>query len=276
MGYELPEVIKLSGQMQAEITEKIIADVIVGARCSSIIKQGMCNLDQRKEEVVGSRITEITGKGKWIFWRLSGGLFLIFGEMLGRFMCGSEQSDLDPNYHFAIIFQDGKALGFYSTLYAFAMIVDEQQLLAHRYAGHLGVSPLDEQFTPAFFDDFVTRFGKKPVKALLNVQDELCGLGNVYINDILYQAGLHPQKKAAALSAEERDLLYKSIRQVITQALALGGSNEEVDLYGNPGGYERLVSKKTEGKPCGRCGTPIVKSNVLGSASYFCPQCQRE
>jgi len=276
MGYELPEIMKLTGQMQEALTGKKIASVVLGPRCNSLIKQGMCNLDQRKGEVFGSQILSIGGKGKWIYWQLSGGLCVIFGEMIGRFEYAQNHAGIQPDYHFAFVFQEGPALGFYSSLYAFAQIVNEEEMRTHKYAGRLGISPLDNAFTPTFLDGMLGRYANKPIKALLNMQDELAGLGNVYINDILFQAWLHPLKKAAALGAKEKDMLYQSIRQVTQQAIELGGSADEVDLYGESGQYVRLMSKNADGKPCPRCNAPIVKSNVLGSASYFCPKCQKE
>ncbi len=276
MGYELPEILKLTGQMQKALVGKTITSIIVEPRCSSLIKQGMCNLDQRNTEVFGSQIAVVCGNGKWIYWQLSNGLFVIFGEMIGKFEYAHDHTLIEPNYHFAFLFQNGDALGFYSSLYAFAQIVNEEQLRAHKYAGQVGITPLDKDFTPAYLAEMAMRYANKPVKALLNMQAELSGLGNVYINDILYQAWLHPLKKAGMLSAPEKDLLYKSIRQVIDQAIEQGGSADEIDLNGKNGRYVRVMSKTVEGKPCTRCGATIVKSNVLGSASYFCPKCQKE
>jgi hypothetical protein len=102
------------------------------------------------------------------------------------------------------------------------------------------------------------------------------GVGNGYLQDILFAAGIHPRRKAVDLSAPERRALHKATRAVLGRAVTLGGRGSERDLYGRPGGYQRILHSETVGRPCPECGTPIRKIQYLGGASCFCPRCQTE
>jgi formamidopyrimidine-DNA glycosylase len=161
--------------------------------------------------------------------------------------------------------------------WGWARAVKKDELPLQRYPGRPGVTPLaGEAFTPATLGAILDKYPNKAVKYLLLLQEEIAGIGNGYLQDILFRAGLHPKKKVGALGAEERAALYAAIVETMGQAVELGGRDSETDLYGHPGRYRAILSKETLGTPCPVCGTPIEKISVLGSGSYLCPSCQRE
>ena len=107
-------------------------------------------------------------------------------------------------------------------------------------------------------------------------QKNIAGIGNVYIQDILFEAKLHPNRDISTLSTEETGVLYSSIRKVLDQSIHLGGLAYEKDFYGRSGGLTVdgfRVGYKT-GKPCPECGTAIVKIRTGSTSSYICPKCQ--
>lgn len=275
MGFELPEILKLSKQMELTIRGKIITEIILGNRSKSLIKQGMCNLDKRGDEILNTPIKSIKSHGKWIFLEFENGKFLMLGEIIGKFLYHQEDDEIPPNNHILFKFKDGTALTFQSSLYAFLEVAEKKQLENHKYAGKLGPSPLDKEFTYSYFDGVLSKYKNRGIKGVLNLQSEISGLGNAYINDILYHAKIHPKSKVSALNDDEKKRLYDIIIETMNNAIKEGGSFREYDLFGEKGNYIRLADQNIKNLKCEICGSEMEKINVLGSSSYICPKCQK-
>ena len=112
------------------------------------------------------------------------------------------------------------------------------------------------------------------MKGLLTQEQLIPGLGNAIAQDIMFKARLHPRQPLDELSRSRQELLYKAIRETVAEAAEKGGRNDELDLFGQAGGYARVMDKKAAGRPCPVCGTEILKIQYLGGACYFCPSCQ--
>jgi len=136
--------------------------------------------------------------------------------------------------------------------------------------------PLSTNFDPAYLAAIVHADGadRLSIKAILATEQRIPGLGNGILQDILYNAGLHPKRKVATLTPEEERLLFESIKVTIREMIEAGGRDTEKDLYGKPGGYQTKLSKNTAGNACSKCGIPIKKESYLGGSIYYCPQCQ--
>ena len=102
----------------------------------------------------------------------------------------------------------------------------------------------------------------------------VAGVGNGYLQDILFRAKIHPKRRVVDISEPERRALYDATRETLGQAAELGGRDTERDLYNKRGKYVRILDSRTKGNPCPECGTPIEKTQYLGGAAYFCPSCQ--
>ena len=112
------------------------------------------------------------------------------------------------------------------------------------------------------------------MKALLATEQRIPGLGNGVLQDILFNAGLHPKRKMSTLSDFQLSELLYSLTVTLDKMTILGGRDTEKDLYGKPGGYQTLLSKISIKHPCRKCGDEIVKQPYMGGAIYFCPTCQ--
>ncbi|OGO06295.1 MAG: hypothetical protein A2Y73_00820 [Chloroflexi bacterium RBG_13_56_8] len=153
---------------------------------------------------------------------------------------------------------------------------------ASKVAGHphirkLGVSPVSDAFTYEYFEGLLESPEAKPTtsaKAFMISEPGIAGVGNGYLQDILFRAKIHPRRRVTDLSQAERRALYDATRETLMQAIELGGRDTERDLYDRPGRYEKILDSSSKGKPCPRCGTEIEKIQYLGGASYFCPGCQ--
>jgi formamidopyrimidine-DNA glycosylase len=138
-------------------------------------------------------------------------------------------------------------------------------------------TPLEPEFTIDYFAglvDELTEGKKRSAKALLTQDQIIPGLGNAIAQDILFRARLHPRHPIAELSADQRRALYEAIVHTVAEVIEKGGRYDEWDLYGQRGGYVRLMDKNALGRPCPGCGGEVEKIQYLGGACYLCAQCQ--
>ena len=274
MAFELPEALTLAKQMNAELAGKTIEHVHLADECAGLIRQGFVNLQQ--VNLAGTTIRSVTSKGKWVYIRLEPDwYFLLALESGGKVLYHPSQESV-VKFHVKLDFSDGSCLTVRIVGWGFAKAVKESELEAQRYPGKLGLSPVDEkEFSYQNFCAVLEQGGNKIVKYVLMEQTKIAGIGNGYLQDILFRAKLHPKRKVADLSKTERKTLYNAIRKTLNEAVRRGGSEFEVDLYDQPGRYKRLVGEHMKGKPCPACGTAIEKLSVLGGSVYVCPSCQK-
>ena len=135
------------------------------------------------------------------------------------------------------------------------------------------------QMTPKEFHAQLQRHKNSPVKATILDQTIICGLGNIYADEALYRAQIHPARKSGSLTPAEAEALLLAAREVMDKSIASGGSTMRnyVKADGTRGDYLDLFAQvyHRDGKPCARCGTKIVKTKVAGRGTHFCPQCQK-
>ncbi|MBI2300408.1 MAG: hypothetical protein HYU66_15945 [Armatimonadetes bacterium] len=139
------------------------------------------------------------------------------------------------------------------------------------------VSPLSDDFTRDHFEklfDELKEADPRSVKYFVISQPGVRGVGNGYLQDILFRAALHPRRRAAELNACERDALYTAIRATLVEAVERRGRDTELDLHGRPGRYRPILDRRTKQLPCPRCGALIEVISFLGGRCYLCPACQ--
>lgn len=136
-------------------------------------------------------------------------------------------------------------------------------------------SPLSEEFNQAYFQKILQN-AKQTIsaKALLATEQRIPGLGNGTLQDILFRSRIHPKTKLQALSSDDIENLYYSVKNTLLEMTEKGGRNTEKDIFGNPGAYQTILSKNTLKSPCPVCGNTITREAFLGGNIYFCSQCQ--
>lgn len=137
-------------------------------------------------------------------------------------------------------------------------------------------SPFAPEFDRAYFDRIASapEVRKLSLKALLATEQRIPGLGNGVLQDILFRARMHPKKKVLTLAAEGSRILFDSVKRTLAAMAARGGRDTELDLFGRPGGYKTILSKKTVNTPCPACGGLIKKESYMGGSIYYCERCQ--
>ncbi|MBN1561482.1 endonuclease VIII, partial [candidate division KSB1 bacterium] len=149
--------------------------------------------------------------------------------------------------------------------------------LERPYVKGMRPTPVDDAFTFPYFEELIDErvsSGKQSVKGLLTQEQLIPGLGNSIAQDIMFNAKLHPKRSIDDLIGSEKKQLYDAIIKTVSRVIELGGRNDEYNLFGQPGGYRRILDKNAAGKPCPSCSTTIVKIQYLGGACYYCPSCQ--
>jgi len=138
-------------------------------------------------------------------------------------------------------------------------------------------SLLSDDFSEDYFHSLTDNpeFLKLSAKAFLATEQRIPGLGNGVLQDILFNAQIHPKRKVSSLSTIETDKLFHSIKATLVEMTEKGGRDVERDLWGKTGNYKVILSKKTVNTPCPVCSTQIKKETYLGGAVYFCPKCQK-
>lgn len=274
MAFEFPEAMNLAFQMDHQLKGLHVQRMLLSPTCDSLIRQGFINLPQF--DLSGRELLSASSKGKWIFTWLSPDLyFLLALESGGQVRYYPAGTALPEKYHICLEFDDGSMLVVRILGWGFAKAVPESELELERYPGKLGLSPLAPEFTYEQFSQILGQNASKNLKAILTNPYLLAGIGIGYFQEILYHAKIHPKWKAGELSEEERRALYKSIQSILDQAVHLGGSASEVDLFGQPGGYVKALDEHSYGKPCPLCGTTIERVHLYGSRLYICPGCQK-
>lgn len=268
---ELPEVTNLARQMDREFRGRRLADVdVVQPRCLNT------SPEEFRHMLVNTEVSRVTSRGKWIFMDLvPGTTFLLCLGMGGEVLFHSKGEPLPANRQSAVLFDDGSAFSQHFWWFGHVHAVKTSELASHAMTASLGLNPLDDhEFSLDAFDRMLERKRRTVIKTVLLDQKNIAGIGNVYVQDILFAAGLHPLRKTADVSPAERTALYGAIRSQLRNALELGGLAYEKDLYGQQGRFKDFLVGYRQGKPCPVCGTIIQKIRTGSTSSFICPHCQ--
>lgn len=269
---ELPEIYILAGQMNTELQGKKIAGVEV--KQEKCLNMPVCEF---RDLLKGKSIANIAPRGKWIITALEPeAYFLLSLGMGGDVRYHKPDEPVQDKYQLKIDFDDRSSLSVAFWWFGYAHAATAEGLREHKMTAMLGPSPLDDRaFTYEYFSGIV-RKSRKNIKSLLMDQKLIAGIGNVYVQDTLFRARLHPDRKAYGLSEDETQALYKAVLVNLKNGIELGGTPER-DLYGRPGrlGQDKFLVGYKEGMPCTECGSAIDRINTGSTSSYVCPQCQR-
>jgi formamidopyrimidine-DNA glycosylase len=272
---EMPEATTIAHQMQETLVGKTIQHFMRGPLVHKFLW-----LNKSAEEydafLSGRQITGASSYGRSIYLYVGEADLLWFGELGGRILYHSGGEALPAKYHLRWDFADGSAMSFAMQMWGFIGLLARSELATHPYA-EVGIPPLSERFTSDRFDQLLEEYPektKKGIKGFLVTSKHVNGIGNGYLQDILFRAKIHPGRKIPSLIAEDRQRLHAAIQDTMAQAIQQGGREDERDLYDHAGGYHRLMSNQAVGQPCPNCATPIQKITYLGGACYLCPTCQ--
>lgn len=273
---ELPEV----ETIRAQLAERITGRTIVRMEILDPKFAEPAQPEQLVTAVTGRRITAVTRRGKYLLWEFpDGGALALHLRMTGRLHWRPGPPDAAPRFLRASFLLDDDATMTFSDMRRFGrawMLPREPDARERYWVGRVGPEPLDRGYSDRDFAAAIAR-RRGPVKAVILNQAVLAGVGNMYADEALFQAGIHPERPASSLSAAEATALMAAIRDRLGVAIEHGGASidDYRDGLGNMGQMqEQLRVHLHEGEPCPRCGTVIVKTRVAQRGTYTCPTCQ--
>lgn len=230
-------------------------------------------------ELEGERVASVERRGKYLIVRFeSDRVLLVHLRMTGSLRHSTNGLDDDPHRRALVRLDDGSDLAYRDVRRFGTWLVVEPGELDAYFAPRLGEEPLDALFTAARLGRLLEN-RRAPVKAALLDQRTLAGMGNIYVDEALWRAKIHPLRPAESLDRKELARLHRAVRASLEQGLARQGST--LRDYRLPDGESGSMQHEfkvygRDGEPCDRCGTPIAKIRVAGRGTWFCPTCQPE
>ena len=229
-------------------------------------------------ELAGERVAAVERRGKYLIVRFeTGRSLLIHLRMTGslRHAAGGTLQ-VDPHRRAVVKLDDGSDVAYRDVRRFGTWQLLEPGELRPYLAARLGDEPLDALFTAARLGERLA--GRRaPVKAALLDQRTLAGMGNIYVDEALWRARIHPLRSAQSLDRGELRRLHRAVRAALEHGIARQGST--LRDYALPDGGSGSMQDEFRvygrgGEPCDRCGTPIAKTRVAGRGTWFCPVCQ--
>ena len=244
-----------------------------------------------KETIVGAKILDIRRFGKALVIDLDNGVSIIIhlrmtGQLVlrgdGLAFAGGHPSDNfvyklpNKQTRVEIDFSDGKLFFNDQRKFGFVKPVPTEEVMKDKFIASLAPEPWEMSGEELFRR--LKRHQNAPVKAVILDQKVIAGLGNIYADEALFYAGIHPARKAGTVTPDEAERLIEGARAVMEKSIESGGSTMAtyVKPDGTKGDYLELFAEvfRREGKKCRRCGAEIVKTKVAGRGTHFCPVCQ--
>ena len=285
---ELPEV---------ETVRRGLADLIIGKRVLSATNDNPKSFPNAPSDVrqflIDAQVTAVRRRAKVLMIDLSSGYSLVIHlKMTGqlvlvsdaeRFGAGHPNDSLvnalpDTSTRVTIGFDDGSSLFFNDQRkFGWVRLMPTLEIPNLPFMLKVGPEPLELDFTPEQFADRFTRRVRTNIKAAILDQSVVAGVGNIYADEALWGAKIHPQRLVGSISAKEFTLLYDELRWVMNLAIEKGGSSNRnyVNAEGKKGSYMDFARVfRREGLPCSRCDTLIEKMRVAGRGTHICPHCQ--
>lgn len=270
---ELPEVETVRRGLEKLIQGKKIASLDI--RYPKMIKT---DLDQFQKELPGQVIQSMGRRGKYLLFFLTDKVLISHLRMEGKYFYYPGQVPERKHAHVLIHFEDGGTLVYEDVRKFGTMELLAPELLdAYFVSKKLGPEPAEEDFDLEIFIGALKK-SKKPIKSHLLDQTLVAGLGNIYVDEVLWRAKVHPSRLSNSLTAQEARKVHDQTIEVLGQAVEKGGSTIRTytNAFGEDGtmqDFHQVYDKA--GQACSRCGSIIEKIQLGGRETHFCPKCQR-
>lgn len=271
---ELPEVETIRRTLEKLVLNKEIEDVTI--YWPKIVKQPD-DPEHFRMLLSGESIERIGRRGKFLLFYLNHYVLISHLRMEGKYRVVPKSKEKDKHTHVIFHFTDGTELRYndvrkFGTMHVYK--IGEEMTKAPLKS--VGPDPFEEAYT---FDYVKARLKRttRMIKAALLDQTIISGLGNIYVDEVLFLSKIHPEKRAHLLSEDEVKRIYENVRIVLEEAVRLGGTTIRSYLngLGEMGMFQqRLYAYGQTGKPCQHCQTEIVKIKVAGRGTHICPTCQ--
>lgn len=272
---ELPEVDTVKETLKQYVIGKKITDVLV--RYSKVIRYP--NVEDFKKEIINQTFTDIRRYGKYLFFDLNQYTLVSHLRMEGKYYLRKHLEDCTKHEHIVFVLDSGEYLTYHDVRKFGTM----ELVPLHKEWELESISVLGKEINSIDLDaDYLYPLIKKSTRAIKSIlldQHVVTGLGNIYVDETLFLAKIHPKTLGKDLSYYQVEKIVTSAKATIQKAISLGGTTIRTyqATLGVDGRFQNELNVHTlVGKPCIRCGEPIIKTKVGGRGTYLCPVCQTE
>jgi formamidopyrimidine-DNA glycosylase len=282
---ELPEVETIRRQLEPELRGRRVEELeVLDPRWTRPVAPR--KLERR---VGGRKIVALRRRGKYLLLDLEQGVTLVMhlrmtGNLLlvdeGDLVAPPASSDLlpvgDPYLRARFVLDDGRELRFSDARRFGEAFLLPTERVEERFSGRLGIEPLSKEFTAGAIER-IAAGRRAPLKSFLLDQTGIAGLGNIYADEALFRAELHPLSPAGSMRRAHAEALREGVIETLLAGIGGGGASidDYLDSRGRRGSMQdEFLVHTREGRPCPRCGTAIRRILVAGRSTYFCPNCQ--
>ncbi len=270
---EIAEVRTVAKTLNRQLVGRRIVDVTI--YYSKMIEG---DLKTFQESILDTEIKSVTNYGKWLFFELEEKILLSHLRMEGKYFIKSRSDALEKHEHVVFALDNGSDLRYHDTRkFGRMKIVSKEEVYKLPEISKLGLEPDDKKLTGSILYEKI-KDKKKPIKSLLLDQTIVNGLGNIYVDEVLFASCIHPEVLGVNITKRQADILVESAGHIIKRATELGGSTirSYTSSLGVIGSYQNELKVHTkENSPCPNCRTNIRKITVGGRGTYFCPKCQK-
>lgn len=272
---ELPEVETVKEALNQTVKGQTIKEIEL--RYEPMVKN--MSADEFKEKLINQTIQEVSRRGKYLVFHFDDYQLLSHLRMEGKYFYVDSDFELNPHVHVIFTLENGKRLLYqdtrkFGTYHLYDKAIDLETTAPFQV---LGLEPFATEFTPSYVKEKIQN-KKKPIKSLLLDQTVVCGLGNIYVDEVLYRARLHPLTSSSELTDKDIENVVKYTVEVLARAIEVGGTTIRTfrSSHGVSGTFQNeLLVHQRKGENCYECHTPIEKIKVGGRGTYFCPTCQK-
>lgn len=268
---EFPEVLTIAEELRNSIDGKKVKSVLPP---SKIHKFCWYNGEPEKYEdlIRDCEVISVEGFGIFVELNFDNGYKLCFNDGVNARLMKCE--DTSKAYQLLIEFEDKLKLVFTVAMYGGIILHDNNYDNEYYKKSKESINLFSSDFEKYYYKILKESNQNLSVKGFLATEQRFPGIGNGVLQDILFEAGIHPKRKISTLNDDEKDKLLSCVISVIKKMVKCGGRDTEKDIYGNKGGYKVKMSKNSISEGCPKCGSEIVKETYLGGSIYYCPACQ--
>jgi formamidopyrimidine-DNA glycosylase len=270
---EIAEVRTVAKVLRKNIVGRTIKDIKY--RYDGIIKT---DKDEFKNILIGRTITDLDTFGKWIIIKLDDYTILSHLRMEGKYYIKDKNEEYEKHEHIIFTLDNGKDLRYKDVRkFGVMMLVKTKDIYNTPEISKLGLEPDDDHLTKEYIYNKIHK-SNKPIKELLLDQAIINGLGNIYVDEVLFASNIRPTRLGNKVTLKECDNIKISSNNIITKATECGGTTirSYTSSLGVEGTYQEYLKVHTKNnKPCPICGTIIEKIRVGGRGTYYCKKCQK-